>query len=185
MSQKTRRAGGTRSRGDAGGSKGRGRRAGASVYAQPVERFFDMFLDELVKDDGTWLSVLSSDDAAAVFKSTIAPSFTEECASVTDPDKRVRRRSELRTRWADNARDSGAKAVKRFRGVSADSRGKTLRGYWHGRRGQIRTTDGKVVSRPAASLVPKLLAKRLRPDLDRLRDDAEWCGLIDRNLCLD
>jgi hypothetical protein len=144
-----------------------------------------MFLDELVKDDGTWLSVLGSDDAAAVFTSTIAPSFIEEYASVTDPDKRVRRRRELQARWADNARDSAAKAVKRFRGVSAASRGKTLRNYWRGRRGQIRTTDGKVVSRPAASLVPKLLAKRLRRGVDRLRDDAEWCGLIDRNLCLD
>lgn len=150
-------------------AKRRGRPPGASHHKGPLERFLDMYLDELVKDGGRWLSVLATEDGFAVFVAAMAPGFAEQLADITDPEKRVRRRRELRGEWVDDAREVRADAVKRFRGVSMESRRKTLSNYWRGRSGGKR-------SLPSAPVAIKLMARRLRHSLEVLCSEREILG---------
>jgi hypothetical protein len=147
-------------------SKRRGRPPGASGYQEPIERLLETYLDELVNDGPTWFRVLATDDGVAVLTALMAPAFAEELAGITDPEERSRRRRELRRAWVHDARDVPAKAAKQFRGVSIESRRKTLRNYWRGRPGGKR-------SRPSAPVTIKLMAQRLRHALEVLRSERE------------
>ena len=150
-------------------SKRRGRPPGASSYQEPIEGLLDTYLDELMNDGRTWLSVLATHDGVAVLTALMAPAFREELAHITDPEERSRRRRELRRAWVQDARDFSAKSAKRFRGVSIESRRKTLRNYLRGRPGGKR-------SRPSVPLTTKLIARRLRHALEVLRSERELLG---------